>query len=198
VQKHIDELNASGKSWDWGGIKTATDYDNAWKDYYTNLSSRANDNPYSGDYSPQWKGTYSAGTDYAALMQQAAEKGDYSAAAYFEKQRNAKIAGEGINANTTNDYQQYLKRMAASGYLYDPAKDYNPNYASYLERQYGRTTPGWTDEALAANGFPGRAEAIKWYEAKGDYDSANALRRECFTQKITLPVNILINIGEPG
>lgn len=52
---------------------------------------------------------YDKDTDYAALMEQAAQRGDRTAAAVYEQQRNAKIRGEGMTDQTqTNDYAQYL------------------------------------------------------------------------------------------
>ena len=48
-------------------------------------------------------------TDYAALMERAAQRGDNAAAAIYEQQRNAKIRGEGMTDVTqSNDYAQYL------------------------------------------------------------------------------------------
>ena len=52
---------------------------------------------------------YDKNTDYAALMEQAAQRGDNAAAAVYEQQRNAKIRGEGMtDQEQTNDYLQYL------------------------------------------------------------------------------------------
>ena len=52
---------------------------------------------------------YDKDTDYAALMEQAARRGDNAAAAVYEQQRNAKIRGEGMaDQEQTNDYLQYL------------------------------------------------------------------------------------------
>ena len=52
---------------------------------------------------------YDKDTDYAALMEQAARRGDNAAAAVYEQQRNAKIRGEGMTDVTqSNDYAQYL------------------------------------------------------------------------------------------
>ena len=52
---------------------------------------------------------YDKDTDYAALMERAAQRGDNAAAAIYEQQRNAKIRGEGMTDVTqTNDYAQYL------------------------------------------------------------------------------------------
>lgn len=52
---------------------------------------------------------YDKDTDYAALMEQAAQRGDNAAAAVYEQQRNAKIRGEGMTGQEqTSDYAQYL------------------------------------------------------------------------------------------
>lgn len=52
---------------------------------------------------------YDKDTDYAALMEQAARRGDNAAAAVYEQQRNAKICGEGMaGQEQTSDYVQYL------------------------------------------------------------------------------------------
>ena len=52
---------------------------------------------------------YDKDTDYAALMERAAQRGDNAAAAIYEQQRNAKIRGEGMaDQEQTNDYLQYL------------------------------------------------------------------------------------------
>ena len=50
---------------------------------------------------------YDKDTDYAALMERAAQRGDNAAAAIYEQQRNAKIRGEGMTEVTqSNDYAQ--------------------------------------------------------------------------------------------
>ena len=52
---------------------------------------------------------YDKDTDYAALMERAAQRGDNAAAAIYEQQRNAKIRGEGMaGQEQTSDYAQYL------------------------------------------------------------------------------------------
>ena len=52
---------------------------------------------------------YDKNTDYATLMEQAAQRGDHASAAIYEQQRNAKIRGEGMtDQEQTNDYAQYL------------------------------------------------------------------------------------------
>ena len=52
---------------------------------------------------------YDKDTDYAALMEQTARRGDNATAAVYEQQRNAKIRGEGMaGQEQTSDYAQYL------------------------------------------------------------------------------------------
>ena len=55
--------------------------------------------------------TYNANTDYSALMQQAANAGDYNAAGYYEQQRNDKIAGTGAQYSPTDTYAAYYDRV---------------------------------------------------------------------------------------
>ena len=52
---------------------------------------------------------YDKDTDYTDLIRQATARGDNMAAAIYEQQRNAKVAGEGLTGMVqTNDYAQYL------------------------------------------------------------------------------------------
>lgn len=68
--------------------------------------------------------SYNAGTDYAGMAEKAAKNGDYAAAAYYEQQRNKKIAGEGMT--------QYQPEYAYQKY----AKDYDDAQRAELERGY--------------------------------------------------------------
>ena len=68
--------------------------------------------------------SYNAGTDYASLTEKAAKSGDYAAAAYYEQQRNKKIAGEGVT--------QYQPEYIYQKY----AKDYDDAQKAELERGY--------------------------------------------------------------
>ena len=69
---------------------------------------------------PQNKYTYDKDVDYMRLMQEAAAAGDFAAAAQYERQRNAKIAGEGLKYAPTHDYAQYLPE---NRYRFDPGED---------------------------------------------------------------------------
>lgn len=53
---------------------------------------------------------YNKDVDYRALIDKAAAVGDYRAAAELEKQRNEKIAGEGLGYRTTSDYAGWLDK----------------------------------------------------------------------------------------
>lgn len=85
---------------------------------------------------------YDRDKDYMKLMQDAAETGDYRAAADYERQRNDKITGEGLNVPQTSKYQAYGDAAKqASSYLqqlqerpkfnYDAASD--PLYQQYKQ-----------------------------------------------------------------
>ena len=96
-------------------------------------------------YLPKVDTPYDSVTDYATLMDKAAASGDYTSAARYEKQRNAKIKGEGLDYETSDYYSQYLPE---NRYTYDPSKNgafssenrytYDPskNGASSSENRY--------------------------------------------------------------
>lgn len=69
---------------------------------------------------------YDNTTDYMAKMQEAANRGDYTAAYLYEQQRNAKIKGEGLNMPTTQTYAHYNPETR---YKYDPNQ--NADYQRY-------------------------------------------------------------------
>ena len=52
--------------------------------------------------------SYNKDTDYKALIEKAAAKGDYVTAAKQEQQRNSKIENEGLDYQTTSDYAGWL------------------------------------------------------------------------------------------
>lgn len=68
--------------------------------------------------------SYNVGTDYASMVEKAAKNGDYAAAAYYEQQRNKKIAGEGMT--------QYQPEYTYQKY----ATDYDDAQRAELERGY--------------------------------------------------------------
>ena len=63
---------------------------------------------------------YDPDTDYMLLIREAEAAGDYAAAAQYEKQRNAKIAGEGLSYEPTSRFAQYLPE---NHYTFDPTWD---------------------------------------------------------------------------
>lgn len=67
---------------------------------------------------------YDKDTDYSKLMEEAAANGDYVRAAIYEAQRNEKIAGEGLNYQTSAKYANFLPGSEADkqGYV-NPYKD---------------------------------------------------------------------------
>lgn len=66
---------------------------------------------------------YNTEVDYMAKIQDAVKRGDYAAAAQYEKQRNAKIQGEGLqNFETTNLYSKYVPTTPEAAGVSDPAK----------------------------------------------------------------------------
>lgn len=71
-------------------------------------------------YLPKADTPYDTQADYAALMGKAAASGDYTSAARYEKQRNAKIKGEGLDYETSDYYSKYLPE---NRYTYDPSKN---------------------------------------------------------------------------
>ncbi len=80
-------------------------------------------------YLPKADTPYDNTTDYAALMDKAAASGDYTSAAKYEKQRNAKIKGEGLDYETSDYYSKYLPE---NRYTYDASK--NDAYQSANEQ----------------------------------------------------------------
>lgn len=71
-------------------------------------------------YLPKVDTPYDTQTDYASLMEKAAASGDYTSAARYEKMRNAKIKGEGLDYETSDYYSKYLPE---NRYAYDPSKN---------------------------------------------------------------------------
>ena len=71
-------------------------------------------------YLPKVDTPYDTQTDYASLMEKAAASGDYTSAARYEKLRNEKIKGEGLDYETSDYYSKYLPE---NRYAYDPSKN---------------------------------------------------------------------------
>lgn len=92
-------------------------------------SSGSSSKPSSGGSSSGSGGSFwSDGTDYMALMQDAAQRGDLASAAYYETLRNKKIdAGYGGSYEKTNYYQNYNNQNAGQDTIYGDSP-YAPSY----------------------------------------------------------------------
>ena len=110
---------------------------------------------------------YDQNTDYQALINQAAAKGDYNAAGLYERQRNAKIAGMNMtgvsktyNYNQIPDYQSTYKPKISE--LVDNIQNYDYNkflgtdeygaLRGQYERQGQRAMQDTMGEAAARTG----------------------------------------------
>lgn len=113
---------------------------------------------------------YDQNTDYAALIAQAAAKGDYAAAAQYERQRNAKITGEGLGYTQTNQYSSYLP--GGNDYITGLLNEVDTNdpdsiYAAY-EQIISQNNPatdlsGMLNEMYDANEAAQRAQIDQQY-----------------------------------
>ena len=134
---------------------------------------------------------YDKDTDYAALMERAAQRGDNAAAAIYEQQRNAKIRGEGMTDVTqSNDYAQYLPSLLTERdttgqraridqmldallgeeFDYDPASD--KLYAAYrqqYERQADLASANALGAAAALTGGRASTAAVAAAQQAGGY-----------------------------
>lgn len=96
------------------------------KEYFTsgvNPNYDAGEKTKEEDYSGV---AYDNTTDYMALMNEAQQRGDYTAAYNYERQRNAKIKGEGLDMPTTSTFARYNPETR---YRYDPED--NAEYQEY-------------------------------------------------------------------
>jgi hypothetical protein len=102
---------------------------------------------------------YNKNTDYQKLINDSVSAGNYSAAAPYEQQRNAKIAGEGIDAPMTYNWQSYLGGQKQPEYSEPGTEAYvnqmadiiktmlaNQNYQPVDQSQYMQNAMGY-DEA---------------------------------------------------
>lgn len=103
----------------------------------------AQTNKYSSYLPKEYNGVeYDSGTDYMKKIYQAFGKGDYTAASQYERQRNAKIDGEGLpNAKTNYTYtpqydtqinELFNKLLNRESFSYDTETD--PLYKLYREQ----------------------------------------------------------------
>lgn len=58
----------------------------------------------------RYTSTYDKDKDYSDLIDQAVANKDFESAAVYEQQRNAKIAGEGLDYGQTSDWEKYLPK----------------------------------------------------------------------------------------
>ena len=124
---------------------------------------------------------YDAGTDYMALIERAIAQGDYAAADRYEQQRNAKIAGEGLDAQPTySNYAQYLQqpyREAVDYTKYEPGvyKDALDDARYALTSQVGTrvlSDRSAMEKALSGASGSRAAEAARQYlAASGNYSN---------------------------
>lgn len=124
---------------------------------------------------------YDAGTDYMALIERAISQGDYAAADRYEQQRNAKIAGEGLDAQPTySNYAQHLQqpyREAVDYTKYEPGvyKDALDDARYALTSQVGTrvlSDPSAMEKALSGASGSRAAEAARQYlAASGNYSN---------------------------
>lgn len=114
---------------------------------------------------------YNPNTDYMSLIQQAQARGDTQAAAYYEQQRNAKIAAQMAQGNNT------YANTITNNYANVDTSGFSPSYRQYLENGYGNAPKTWTDESLVQTA-PTAAQAIRELEAAGNYEQANAIRNQ--------------------
>ena len=103
----------------------------------------AQTNKYSSYLPKEYNGVeYDSGTDYMKKIYQAFGKGDYTAASQYERQRNAKIDGEGLpNTKTNYTYtpqydtqinELFNKLLNRESFSYDTETD--PLYKLYREQ----------------------------------------------------------------
>ncbi len=127
--------------------------------------------------------TYDPSVDYMKKMEEAAQKGDFEQAAYYEEKRNEKIKGEGLSQYTlTHNYEAYLpqttkKKMeeifqkleAREPFSYDLQGD--KLYAQYRDRysQAGNLAKeDATAQAAALTGGYGNSYAVTLGQAAYD------------------------------
>lgn len=104
--------------------------------------------------------SYNAGTDYAGMVEKAAKNGDYAAAAYYEQQRNKKIAGEGMT--------QYQPEYTYQKY----ATDYDDAQRAELERGYRTAAEKAQETGYLESALSMLQEQLKQQLAANETESA--------------------------
>ena len=137
-QKKINDAAASGD------LTSAAKYEQARNaKIQAEGLNYAQTNKYSSYLPKEYNGVeYDTNTDYMKKIYQALGKGDYSSAAQYEQQRNAKINGEGLSAAKTNytyipQYDTQInelfdKLLNRESFSYNTATD--PLYQQYKEQ----------------------------------------------------------------
>ena len=122
---------------------------------------------------------YRKDTDYQELIERSVREGDLASAARYEKQRNEKILGEGLDYDTTDYYSRYLTddRVEVSRPEYEdkPAAQ-RPRY----EGAVSSLDDGQTGTRLPAATETKRPVYDSRYDAKIDELLQNILDREAF------------------
>ena len=115
---------------------------------------------------------YNPKSDYQSMINYALSQGNKQAAAWYESQRNKKLADMDAAGTNTQGYQP----TSLYGAYYDP--DMNAGYAKYLEKSYAKAPATYTDETIGAG-----AQALADMEEAGDYEGANRLREQWLYRK---------------
>lgn len=126
---------------------------------------------------------YDANTDYQAIIDRAVANGDYTAAAYAEQQRNAKIAdlnASGTNiygATATNKYSSYLTPTYTTTGQQVPASGYYGNTnIGYIDRgaNMSQGTAGYSSTGTFYDSGMSQADLAKINSFKAAYEIAKA------------------------
>lgn len=123
---------------------------------------------------------YDKNTDYQALMDDAAQRGDYTSAAIYEQQRNAKITGEGLDYAPTANYEQYLPYQETREYD-DSAREQAQSLITQTNDPYKADVDQLLDALLGADfDYDPASDALysayrKQYLREADLASQDAL-----------------------
>lgn len=123
---------------------------------------------------------YDKNTDYQALMDDAARRGDYTSAAIYEQQRNAKITGEGLDYAPTANYEQYLPYQETREYD-DSAREQAQSLITQTNDPYKADVDQLLDALLGADfDYDPASDALysayrKQYLREADLASQDAL-----------------------
>ena len=116
--------------------------------------------------------SYNNATDYQAKIDQAVAAKDYASAAQYEQQRNAKIQGQGLNYETTNNYANYLTKTN-NGVSYNNATDYQAKI----------------DQAVAAKDYASAAQYEQQRNAKIQGEGLNYATTSQYQQYLNNATN---------